>query len=401
MNDPVVFGNFLARIGIPNGRSRTAFTNVFGDTFESIIDISKNDLNNYLSNNTRMNQTLAANQQVTFGQQHVFHIHSVGQILAERKMCNALDVPYIVNILDNISIPDCRAFKKEIEEYEKHKKLRKEAKLPDKVVSTEKGTWFENKIAIEDALQRQIGVRELPLSYVIRKNPTNNFDDHYSSKEEKLVQCAGHFGPEYKDDNERVYSLLTDYIKDTSGKTVLEKHKLSKNGRKTWLELCLTMESPEYLSNLAVQADKLMRDVVYKGEKGTFGIKKYHQIMTQAFNMLSEAHDPAQGRDTQLSESQKITKFMSRIKENDCAKTCIEAEKELWKKPVHERTFNYFYADMLGSLSKYCTMVQSDTATRNFNINQVGSVLHDPSSTSSQTGRGGRGRGRSHGGRGG
>lgn len=115
------------------------------------------------------------------------------------------------------------------------------------------------------------------------------------------------------------------------------------------------MESPEYLSNLAVHADKLMCDMVYRGEKGTFGIKKYHQIMTQqAFNMLSEAHNPAQGRDIQLSESQKITKFMSRVKDNYCAKTCIEADRALWKKPLHEQTSNSFYADMLGSLSKYC-----------------------------------------------
>lgn len=400
MDNPDTFTNFLGRIGIPNARSRGAFTNVFGETFDSIIDISKSDLNNYLSNNMRSDQLLALNQIITFGQQHVFHIHAVGQILAERKMCNALEVPNIADILNNISAQDCRTFKKEFEEYEKHKKLRKDAKLPDKVVSTDKGTWFENKLAIEDALQRQIGVRELPLSYAIRPNDTNDYDGFYASKEDKLINCAGHNGPEFKDDNERVYSLLTDYVTDVSDKTVIEKYKVSKNGRKTWLELCLTMESPEYLSNLAVQAEKMMRDVIYKGEKGTFGIKKYHQIISQAFNMLSEAHNPNQGRDTRLSESQKITRFMSRIKENDCAKTCLEAEKELRKKPIQDQTFNNWYADMLGSLSKYRTMVQSDSVTRSFNVNSVGAVLHNPlSTTSGRTGRGGRGRGRGRGGR--
>lgn len=195
-----------------------------------------------------------------------------------------------------------------------------------------------------------------------------------------------------------------DYIKDASGKTILEKHKLSKNWRKTWLELCLTMELPEYLNNLAVQADKLMQDVVYKkGKIGTFGIKKYHQLMTQAFNIISEAHNfaCASACDTQeLSESQKITKFLSQIlKENHCAKTCIEAKKELWKKSLHEQSFNNFYVDMLrSSLSKYrIKVLKSDTATRNFNINHVDYVFHDPSTTGNQSGRGGCGRGHTNG----
>lgn len=380
MDNPQVFNDFLTRIGINNARSRNAFVSVFGDTFRCIVAVDKSDLNNYLSNNTRANAGLPVNQQIVFGQQHVFHIHAIGQVLNERKMCDAINNDAVMTVLLNGITPmQCCTLKQDLDVYEMHKKLRKNAKLPDKVVSTDKGTWYENKLAIEDALRRQIGVRELPLSYVIRDHDVNNYDDDYSSREDRLIQCASLHGPEFEDDNQRVYSLLSDYVKDTTGKTVIEKFKLSKNGRNTLKELCLTMESPEYLGNLAVQAEKLLREVVYKGEKGTFGIKKYHQIMTQAFNMLDEAHDPTLGRDTRLSESQKITKFMARIKENDCAKTCIEAERELRKRPMTQQTFNNFYSDMLGSLSKYRTMVQSDGSSKvSFSINSIDSALHDP-----------------------
>lgn len=146
--------------------------------------------------------------------------------------------------------------------------------------------------------------------------------------------------------------------------------------------------------NLAVQAEKLLREVVYKGDKGSFGTNKYHQIITQAFNMLDETHDPTAGRDTCLSKIKKITKFMAPIKENDCAKTCIEAEWEIRKCPANQQTFNNIHSDMLGSLYKYRTMVQSDgSSSVSFNIYSLDSALHDP--TAAKSGRGGgRGRGR-------
>lgn len=119
------------------------------------------------------------------------------------------------------------------------------------MVSTNKGTWYENKIAIEDALGHQVGVRELPLPYAVRDNDVYNYDEDYASREERLIQCASLHGPEEFDDgNQHVYSLLSIYVNDTTGKTIIEKFKLSKNSWKTWKELCLTMESPEYLGKI-------------------------------------------------------------------------------------------------------------------------------------------------------
>jgi len=182
-------------------------------------------------------------------------------------MCDAIgnDATMVI-LLNGITPMHCRTLKQELDAYELHKKLRKSAKLPEKVVSTEKGAGYENRIAIEDALCWQIGVRELPLSYIIRDNYVNSYDEDYTSREECLVHCASLRGPEFNDDSQHVYSLLSDYVKDTTGKTIIEKFKPSKNGQNAWKELCLTMESPEYLGDLAIQAEKLMREVVYKGE---------------------------------------------------------------------------------------------------------------------------------------
>lgn len=132
MDNPQVLSAFLTRIGINNARFRTAFMSVFGETFRCIMAVDKDNLYNYLSNNTRANASLAANQQVVFGQQHVFHIHAIGQILNERKMSDAVDDAVMTVLLNGITTMQCCTLKQELDVCKMHKKLRKNAKLPDK-----------------------------------------------------------------------------------------------------------------------------------------------------------------------------------------------------------------------------------------------------------------------------
>jgi len=64
------------------------------------------------------------------------------------------------------------------------------------------------------------------------------YDLNWESREEKLIAYTTLRGTLFKLDNTAVYSLLLQYIGDGEGKSLVEKEKLTRNGRSVWLSLC-------------------------------------------------------------------------------------------------------------------------------------------------------------------
>ncbi len=105
--------------------------------------------------------------------------------------------------------------------------------------------WTE---AFKDFLARVIGVRTIPLSYVIRPEVTvpaaapplvNNqpHSDAHGSVEAELVARASHGHALYRDDNATVYHYLEEATRTTSYAASIKPFQRAKNGRGAWLAL--------------------------------------------------------------------------------------------------------------------------------------------------------------------
>jgi len=106
--------------------------------------------------------------------------------------------------------------------------------------------WTES---FQDFLSRVVGVRTIPLSYVIRTDvdvdpavapPIGAGKPHadtYESLEAELVARASHDHPLYRKDNAQVYYLIEEATRTTSYAASIKPFQRRKNGRAAWLAI--------------------------------------------------------------------------------------------------------------------------------------------------------------------
>jgi len=72
-----------------------------------------------------------------------------------------------------------------------------------------------------------MGIRRAPpLAYVLRNNEVNDWNFNFVTREDRLIAaCATLIGPQFKQDDNKVYSLLLDYFKDPTGMAIIAKYK--------------------------------------------------------------------------------------------------------------------------------------------------------------------------------
>ena len=186
---------------------------------------------------------------------------------------------------------------------------------------------------MKESLGRIIGQNKIPLIYVIREGAASGvYDAYWESREDKLIACTLLRGPKFKLDDNTVFSLLSQYIGDGEGKSLVDRAKSSREGRKLWESLRLHYESTSYRDNLAAKATADMQRAHYDGERKNFTLHTYYTIFSDAFNKLDQA-----GTAHSLNDAQKITGFTNGIRDAEASRCAISARKAMATLPVHEQ----------------------------------------------------------------
>ena len=94
-----------------------------------------------------------------------------------------------------------------------------------------KKNWKEFRRALIETFGRQRGVNSVPLSYVIRANGANDYENAYESTEKQLVAYLRHAGENYNTDKEAVYSILVEHSKDSEIEWIVDQFSNTRNGR--------------------------------------------------------------------------------------------------------------------------------------------------------------------------
>ena len=387
MDDPIVFSDFLTRAGLTVARQRTAIIDNLCETFTEFSVISEEDISAFVTRNDQDNRTRAAAQRVILTNKFITSLKAVLFEFHDRRKCLALPDVAALNGIDVNRLRDLRV---NYANAVRDNTARTAQRLPEMTsVKLTTKSWGEWKTNFQEVLSRIYGVNKIPLTYVVRNMAVNNYNVAYASRMERLVACCAFQGEAYREDNQKVWSLLVQHVGDVQeGKAIITRFKTSKNGRATWEHLISHFESDSYKQNLKQTAKSKINEAHYSGELPTFGMSKYHTIFSTAFNDLEEAGEPK-------SEEAKISDFRLGILDSQAINCCSQADSEFKQLPLLEQTFEAFYNLMKGKLDIHITQ---HSISRNRTTSGRTATIRNINS--SKPGRG-RGRGRGRGGRGG
>ena len=147
--------------------------------------------------------------------------------------------------------------------------------------------------AFADHLHRVIGVRTIPLAYVIREevvvpNPApallagQPHSEMHGSIEAELVARASHTHALYRDDNSSVYHLLEEATRTTSYAASITPFQRTKNGRSAWLALTSQYAGQDKWEQELKKQDDMLHTRVWRGQSN-FTLERFIQQHRNAF----------------------------------------------------------------------------------------------------------------------
>ena len=150
--------------------------------------------------------------------------------------------------------------------------------------------WAES---FKDFLSRVIGVRTIPLSYIIRENvevPADapNLANHqphateFGSVEAEMVARASHTHALYRDDNSSVYHHLEEATRTTIYAASIKPFQRGKDGRGAWLALVRQYAGKDKWEAEIEKQDALLHDRVWKGQSN-FSLESFISQHRNAF----------------------------------------------------------------------------------------------------------------------
>jgi len=383
MDDPAVFEALLDECGLSTARQRAAIINQGFATCEDLSYVSYDDINAAFEAIQRLNRNLANNHVVRLTIRHKRLLNAIRREFIMRRSCDAEMEQADIAALDADAL-NLLAIKHD----EWQAAIKSAANTTMNAITVPKLTktnWRLFKRAFFQLVGRQRGSNDIPITYVAREYPANDYDGVYASTEDQLIACINLRGNNFTTDNKSFYDLLQQHTTGTEVESHVTKFQNTQNGRSAWKAVLAHCKTKAYKDNLRQEAMKSINKAVYKGEKREFGIQDYYQRHANAHNNLIEAGTPMQ-------EAMKIDMFLANIQESNCLSYAITAS----EKPM-ANTFQKFYNEFYSSFSKFRTITSSSPAGINQNQRSVNQVSHDTSAKTGGRGRGGRGRGRGRG----
>ena len=369
MNSEALFIAFLeGPLGLTVARARNEVTD-FIKSFNDLLSTSEKEIDDFVKTVHSSNNARPANAKILIKASVVTGLKSLLYELKDRELCGTLPDHAILAAIDANQLALLRNSRNIGLEAEQ---MRRDASLPDMDVPTlTSGNFDDFNTAFTAVVSRQTSRAGIALDYQLRDNEVGNYNDVYSSREDKLKVCMQLRGTVFKEDSEALYSLLVQHIGTTgTGSNIVRKHQLSKNGRSCYLEIKSRFQNASYKENLASAAENKIRDAKYYGDRRNFTLETYYTVMTSAFNDLALS-----GTAHALTEEQKITKFESGLVEEKAIDYSIQAKEKWDLKPAAEQTFDAYYNDFSASMAKRNNLSdrsnnQGKTRVR---ISQVGS----------------------------
>lgn len=154
--------------------------------------------------------------------------------------------------------------------------------------------WANWKPLMENYLRQIPGVDGFPLSYVIRATENPIYDPTVTDLQQRYILGVSLMGPTFETDTLQVHTYIANLITgNTRAEAAIQKYRTTQCGRADWLALKLTYEGSGAFSVEKVEAQKILRELFYKGEvSATHNWKNFEQQLTKAFAIYAANAPP-------------------------------------------------------------------------------------------------------------
>ena len=152
------------------------------------------------------------------------------------------------------------------------------------------------EVGLEEYLRGHIGVKGVPLSYVVRANEavTPSSDEpatSFSSAEDEMVGRAlilegGLRTVTLKADMMKVWGLISAITRDLDCWTYVKAAQKTRDGRKAYREMWDHFLGPDNVDNMASEAERLLVATHYSGERKRFNFEHYVTIQKDQHHIL-------------------------------------------------------------------------------------------------------------------
>jgi hypothetical protein len=230
--------------------------------------------------------------------------------------------------------------------------------------------WTES---FGDFLHKVVGVRYIPLSYVIRESaavgtapPLINhkpYSDEHGSVQGELIARASHGHPLYRDDNEKVYGYLEEATRNTMYCGTLKPHQRRRDGRGAWLALISQFAGRDKWEAELKCQQELMINRVWKGNNNWL-LEKFVQMHRNAYLQMQRCaeHVPFQ----LPNERTRVTHLLNNMQ---CSDASLQAAMALVKADEHGRMTDFESA--VSYLIPYDPVAKKHAATRSKSGNKL------------------------------
>ncbi len=222
------------------------------------------------------------------------------------------------------------------------------------------------------------GSHNIPLAYVVRDNAVPQVNQVFQSDHHRMIAITPLAGPEYEEDNGKVFDLLKSWTINGPAWTWMRAYNSIRNGRQAWLALVNHFEGDAQRDRVKDAAYAAIAAARYYGDKKKFTFETYVTIHQEAYADLEQYGEI-------ISEEKRVRDLLTNFKDNSPAANA--AKGTILATPTLRTSF----ANAVAHLSMTLQLGQTHDTRNISSIN---------SGTDRGGGRGGRGGGRGGSGRG-
>ena len=301
------------------------------DTYNAFLDFSKEDIKTLCNSIRKPGGMIPARGRNAATVNNGLHVPAI----AETRLAWAAYAAQYYNMIErpinaeSMSWNYIQYFNSLKEERDNHTPPESMPKLSSKISIMK---WIN---LFEEHLSSVLGVRKVPLQYVIRDTaipapiedeplPVGDASTPYASKydsfNDEMINRTSHAHPGYKADNKHVFNLLNDGLAGSGYISSIQPFSRRKNGREAYQALVLHNLGSAKWDKVAEDADRRLTKVEWNGKSQRFTLLKHLTSHRNAHNDLVRS---SRFIDYQIpSESQRVKRLFSSIK---CSDSRIES----------------------------------------------------------------------------
>ena len=196
-------------------------------------------------------------------------------------------------------------FRARIKKFDAHRALMTDHKDPEKLQMVSKTFGIVKAMDfVPSHLRDRLGVRKVPLSYVIRENatpgnaslptPRQPTSANFTCIAEELVHYAPHEGDEFAEDNAKVFPILQDMVAGTSFESYIKTYQRRQDGRAAYQALCQHNLGSSKWDKILEDAEAYVSEREWNNKNHRFTLKSHINKHREANNNMVRASQHVQ-----------------------------------------------------------------------------------------------------------